>query len=211
MQPVARDGIFLVISSPSGAGKTTLSRRLLAADPAIELSVSVTTRSMRRGEEDGRDYHFKSVAEFEALVRDGAFLEHARVHDNLYGTLKSAVAHAEASGKDLLLDIDWQGAQQIHALAPRSLVSVYVLPPAARTLAARLEARNQDAPDVVKRRLAAAAAELSHWREYDYVIINDDLEASVAGLIAILKAERQRRARLTGLDAFVAGMIGDLS
>ena len=203
---IDRRGIMLVLSSPSGAGKTTLARRLLAADSHIEMSVSVTTRKPRPGEVNGKDYFFLSEAEFKRMRDAGDLLEWARVFDNYYGTPRLAVEQALAAGRDVLFDIDWQGAQQLNEKVVQDLVRVFLLPPSGEVLEQRLMARAQDAPDSVARRMADAAAEISHWAEYDYVIVNADLEASVAGLTAILTAERLRRERLLGLSEFVREM-----
>ncbi|HEX7074673.1 MAG TPA: guanylate kinase [Hyphomicrobiaceae bacterium] len=197
---------MLVLSSPSGAGKTTLARRLLEADSGIEMSVSVTTRKPRPGEVEGRDYYFVSESEFRRMRDAGELLEWARVFDNYYGTPRSPVERALAGGRDVLFDIDWQGAQQLNEKAAQDLVRVFILPPSGEVLEQRLRSRAQDAPDSVARRMADAAAEISHWAEYDYVIVNADLEASVAGLRAILAAERLRRERLLGLSDFVREM-----
>ncbi len=200
---VARRGLLLVLSSPSGAGKTTLSRELLKADPGIAISVSVTTRRPRPGEVDGRDYIFCDQAAFERMRDAGELLEWASVHGNLYGTPKSAVMDLLAAGKDVLFDIDWQGAQQLKERAPEELVRVFILPPSAGTLEQRLKTRAQDDAAVVARRLAAASAEIAHWAEYEYVLINEDVGVSLAGLRAILAAERLRRSRQQGLADFV--------
>jgi guanylate kinase len=197
---------MLVLSSPSGAGKTTLAGRLLEADSGIEMSVSVTTRKPRPGEVEGRDYYFVSESEFRRMRDAGELLEWARVFDNYYGTPRSPVERALAGGRDVLFDIDWQGAQQLNEKAAQDLVRVFILPPSGEVLEQRLRSRAQDAPDSVARRMADAAAEISHWAEYDYVIVNADLEASVAGLRAILAAERLRRERLLGLSDFVREM-----
>ena len=209
-QPIEaiRRGVMLVISSPSGAGKTTLARRLLASDPGIALSVSVTTRKPRPGERDGVDYHFIGEAEFARLVEAGALLEWAEVFANRYGTPEGPIASSLAAGRDILFDIDWQGARQVRERSGSDVASVFVLPPSAATLRTRLVARAQDAPEVVARRLAAAASEISHWAEYDYVIVNDDLEASMASLRAILAAERLRRWRNAGQLTPLAGALG---
>ena len=208
---IARRGLLLVLSSPSGAGKTTLSRRLLAADATLRMSVSVTTRKPRSGEVDGQDYRFIDVAEFERMKAAGELLEFAQVHGNLYGTPTAPVAATLAAGADVLFDLDWQGAQQLRASAMAAdVVAVFILPPDGKTLERRLRTRAQDAEDVVARRLAAAATEIEHWGEYDYVIVNADLEASVARLTSILTAERVRRERQTGLAAFVRGMLAEL-
>ena len=203
---IARRGMLYILSSPSGAGKTTLSRRLLAADPGIAMSVSVTTRKPRPGEIDGKDYFFVDHGAFEKMRDTGELLEWARVFDNFYGTPRAAVEKAIEAGKDVLFDIDWQGAQQLSEKLPGDVVRVFVLPPSGKVLEDRLKSRAQDPPDVVARRMAAASAEISHWPEYDYVIVNTDIEDSVKGLTAILVAERQKRARLSGLTAFVREM-----
>lgn len=203
---VHRRGLLLVLSSPSGAGKTTLARRLLASDPEIAMSVSVTTRAPRPGEVDGKDYHFIDDARYQALREAGDLLEWAKVFDNHYGTPRGPVEAAIGAGRDVLFDIDWQGAQQLEEKLPQDLVRVFILPPSAQDLAARLSARGQDSADVVARRMAAAAAEISHWQEYDYVIINADLDRSSRDLTAILAAERLKRERQLGLMDFVRGM-----
>jgi len=203
---VARRGLLYILSSPSGAGKTTLARRLLAADPGITMSVSVTTRKPRPGEIDGQDYHFVDHARFETMREDGALLEWARVFDNAYGTPRAPVAAALEAGRDILFDIDWQGAQQLSEKMPGDVVRVFVLPPSGRALEERLKTRAQDPPEVVARRMAAAASEISHWPEYDYVIVNSDVEESAKAVVSILIAERQKRERLLGLSAFVREM-----
>jgi guanylate kinase len=200
---IARRGLLLVLSSPSGAGKTTLARALLEADNTIRLSVSVTTRAPRPGEVNGRDYHFIDDAEFSRLREAGDLLEWARVFDHSYGTPRAAVEHALAAGHDVLFDIDWQGAQQLSEKLAGDLVRVFVLPPSGDVLAQRLHMRAQDPADVVARRMAKAAAEISHWPEYDYVIVNTHLDESITGLRAILTAERLKRERLLGLSDFV--------
>ena len=205
-----RRGLLFVLSSPSGAGKTTLSRQLLADDPMISMSVSVTTRAPRPGEIDGRDYHFRSVAAFEAMRDGGQLLEWAKVHDNLYGTPADAVMHQLTLGRDVLFDIDWQGAQQLTQKAPADVVRVFILPPSAATLRQRLEKRAQDKAEVVARRLAGAASEIAHWAEYDYVLVNADLATCQAHLRAILAAERLRRTRQPALGALVDGLLAGL-
>ncbi len=203
---IRRRGLLLVLSSPSGAGKTTLSRRLLASDTEIAMSVSVTTRAPRPGEVDGKDYHFVDTARFQAMRDAGELLEWAKVFDNFYGTPLGPVEAAIDAGRDVLFDIDWQGAQQLVEKLPHDLVRVFILPPSAQDLAVRLSARGQDSADVVARRMAAASAEISHWPEYDYVIINGDLDQSSRDLTSILTAERLRRERQLGLMDFVRGM-----
>jgi guanylate kinase len=200
---VARRGVMLVLSSPSGAGKTTLSRRLLEMDSAVELSVSVTTRRKRSGEVEGRDYHFIDRARLDSLVRAGDLLEWAEVFDHCYGTPRAPVETALAAGRDVLFDIDWQGTQQLREKARSDLVSVFVLPPSVPELERRLKARAQDADDVIHSRMAKAADEMSHWAEYDYVVINSDLERAFRDVCAILAAERLKRERQTGLSTFV--------
>ena len=207
MPKIKRRGLLLVLSSPSGAGKTTLARRLVEVDGSIAMSVSVTTRKPRPGEEHRRDYHFIDEGAFTKMREGGELLEWARVFDNLYGTPRAAVEKAIADGNDVLFDIDWQGAQQLSEKLKHDVVRVFILPPSADALARRLSTRAQDPPDVVKRRMAAASAEISHWPEYDYVIVNAGLEASISGLQAILTAERLKRERLDGLHAFVRDML----
>ena len=203
---IARRGLLLVLSSPSGAGKTTLARELLDADSGIALSVSATTRKARPGEIDGRDYVFVDEARFKAMRDGGELLEWARVFGNLYGTPKKPVEDAIASGRDVLFDIDWQGAQQLSEKMAGDLVRVFILPPSGDVLESRLRGRAQDPPEVVAKRMAEASAEISHWPEYDYVIVNEQLERSIAGLVSILTAERLKRERLLGLSAFVRGL-----
>ena len=207
---VTRRGLMLVLSSPSGAGKSTISRLLLETDAHIALSVSATTRAPRPGEIDGVHYHFMDRPGFEALVERHGFLEWAHVFDHLYGTPKEPVEKALDAGKDVLFDIDWQGTQQIAAQAPHDLVRVFILPPSIAELAARLRRRAQDSDEVVARRMAKASAEISHWDEYDYVIVNRDIDESLRRLRAILQAERIRRARQTGLADFVGWLQADL-
>jgi len=201
--PIARRGVLLVLSSPSGAGKTTLSRALLEGDGGIRLSISVTTRKPRPGEVDGADYIFVDEARFKAMRADAELLEWATVFGNSYGTPRAPVEAAISRGEDVLFDIDWQGAQQLSEKMAGDLVRVFILPPSGRVLETRLKGRAQDPPDVVAKRMAEAAAEISHWAEYDYVIVNADLDTSVAGLKSILAAERLKRDRLLGLSQFV--------
>jgi guanylate kinase len=202
--PLQRRGLLLVLSSPSGAGKTTLARRLLETDPALSLSISVTTRKPRPGETEGRDYYFIDQAEFDRRRDGGDLIEWALVHGNCYATPRGPVEAAIAAGRDMLFDIDWQGAAQLHAALPDAVVRVFILPPSAAALKARLVTRAQDPPEVVQRRLAAASGEMARAVDYDYVIVNADLAASTAALQAILAAERTRRQRLVGLEALVA-------
>jgi len=204
-----RLGLMLVVSSPSGAGKTTLCRRLLADNPALAASVSATTRAPRPGEVEGREYRFLERDAFDAMVAAGAFLEWADVHEHRYGTPRSPVAEALAAGKDVLFDIDWQGAAAIAATAPDEAVRVFVLPPSMADLATRLHGRAQDDEDVIDRRLARAYGEIAHWAEYDYVIVNDDLERAYAELAAIYRAERLKRVRHPGLAGLVDRLLSE--
>lgn len=201
--PIARRGVLLVLSSPSGAGKTTLSRALLEGDGGIRLSISVTTRTPRPGEVDGKDYIFVDHARFEDMRTKGELLEWATVFGNFYGTPRAPVEAAIARGEDVLFDIDWQGAQQLSEKMAGDLVRVFILPPSGSVLETRLKGRAQDPPEVVAKRMAEASAEISHWAEYDYVIVNADLAVSIEGLRSILAAERLRRERLLGLSQFV--------
>ena len=201
---VTRRGLLLVLSSPSGAGKTTLARRLLTADTNIRMSVSLTTRKPRRGEIDGTDYHFVDKGAFDKLKRGRKLLEWAEVFGYHYATPRAPVVAALEAGEDMLFDIDWQGARQLKKRLPRDVVRVFILPPDAETLERRLRTRNQDADAVVARRMAAASAEIAHWNEYDYTIVNADIDVSVEGLLSILSAERLKRSRQTGLKSFVA-------
>jgi guanylate kinase len=203
---VARRGLMLVLSSPSGAGKTTLSRKLLDEDKNVMLSVSVTTRKIRPGEKDRRDYQFIDRRKFDALVENNELLEWAEVFDNYYGTPKKPVMEALASGRDVLFDIDWQGTQQLREKARTDLVSVFVLPPSIPELERRLHARAQDDYETIHRRMAKAADEMSHWAEYDYVVINRDLTQAFADVSAILAAERLKRERQPELSEFVRGL-----
>ncbi|MGE5503547.1 MAG: guanylate kinase [Actinomycetota bacterium] len=206
---VDRRGLMLVMSSPSGAGKTTISRQLLARDPWIAMSVSATTRPPRPGEVDGKDYHFLTVERFHQMLEAGEFLEHARVFDNFYGTPKAPVEQVLASGRDVLFDIDWQGTQQLAQNARADLVSIFVLPPSVEELERRLRSRAQDSDEVVRKRMAKAGDEMSHWREYDYIILNTEVERSVANVQAILASERLRRDRQAGMHDFVSRLRGE--
>ncbi|MEE8246905.1 MAG: guanylate kinase [Alphaproteobacteria bacterium] len=203
---IERRGLMLVLSSPSGAGKTTISRELLARDGGLMLSVSATTRPIRPGETEGVDYVFVDQARFDDMVRDDAFLEHARVFGHCYGTPRGPVEAALEQGRDVLFDIDWQGAQQVAEKALKDLVSVFILPPSTEELERRLHSRAQDPDNVVRERMAKAADEMSHWAEYDYIVVNEDVEASVAAVQSILAAERLRRERRIGLHDFVESL-----
>ena len=202
-----RKGLLIILSSPSGAGKSTLAKRLMAWDPTLRFSVSATTRTPRPGEVDGKDYYFRSRDDFAAMVADGEMLEHAEVFGNCYGSPKAPVERAMAEGRDTLFDIDWQGGQQIRNSAlGKDVVSIFVLPPSIAELDRRLRSRGQDSDEVIRGRMAKSQAEISHWAEYDYVLINDDIDRAEADLKTILTAERMRRDRLTGLSAFVMGL-----
>ena len=200
---------MLVLSSPSGAGKTTISRQLLAREPNITMSVSVTTRPPRPGEVDGRDYVFIDDGEFRRMVGEGALLEHATVFGNSYGTPRAPAEAALAAGRDILFDVDWQGAQQLRQNARDDMASVFILPPSAGELEIRLRGRAQDSEDVIRGRMAKAAAEMSHWAEYDFIVVNRDVEESVAAVRAVLAAERLRRERQDGLAGFVTALSGE--
>ena len=206
---IARRGLMLVVSSHSGAGKSTLSRRLLQNDARISMSVSVTTRPKRANEIDGKDYIFVTGERFEEMLRDGAFLEHATVFGNHYGTPKAPVEKLLAEGRDVLFDIDWQGAQQLSQKAKDDLVRVFILPPSRAELERRLRGRAEDPPEVVARRMAEADNEISRWSEYDYVIVNDGIEKAQRELEAIVAAERLNRQRQTGLVEFVRRLMLD--
>jgi guanylate kinase len=207
---IARRGIMLVVSSPSGAGKTTLTRNLLEQEENVSLSVSVTTREKRLSEIDGVHYHFISRRRFEAMRDSDELLEWAEVHGNYYGTPREPVEKALAAGRDMLFDIDWQGTQQLYAKMRADVVSVFVLPPSATELKSRLERRAEDSGDTIKRRLRNAAQEIPHWNEYDYVLVNRDLDRSFARLRAILTAERLKRVQKPDIEKFVNGLLSDL-
>lgn len=203
-----RRGLLFILSSPSGAGKTTISRMLLGADDAIELSVSATTRKPREGEIDGVDYHFVSDAKFEVMVEEDDFYEWAEVFGNRYGTPKGYIRRGLKEGRDFLFDIDWQGTQQLKQKDEQDVVTVFILPPSLEALRQRLEGRGTDSEDVIDRRMDRARAEISHWAEYDYVVINDDVDACFVKVREILHAERMKRTRQTGLIPFVRGLMG---
>jgi guanylate kinase len=207
---VARRGLMLVLSSPSGAGKTTLARRLIEAEPGIAMSVSHTTRPKRKGERDGNDYHFVDRDTFARMRDQGEFLEWAVVFDNYYGTTRKPVEEALAKGDDVLFDVDWQGALSLRDKAGGDVVTVFILPPTASDLEKRLNVRAQDPPETVRRRMLGASNEIQHWNDYDYVVVNYDIGQSVAALRAILTAERLRRTRLTGLKDFVQDLQAEL-
>lgn len=204
---MVRRGLLIILSSPSGAGKSTLARQLMVWDPTIRFSVSATTRAPRAGEEDGREYFFRARSQFETMVADGEMLEHAEVFGNLYGTPKAPVEAALREGRDMLFDIDWQGGQQVrNSSLGKDVVSIFVLPPSIAELESRLRARAQDSDEVIATRMLKSRDEISHWAEYDYVLINDDLERSEAALRGIVEAERLRRDRQTGLNSFVRAL-----
>ena len=213
MDPVAnalhnhrRRGLLIVLSSPSGAGKTTISRLLLDADPAISMSVSATTRPMRAGEVEGEDYHFVDDGEFQRMVDAHDFAEYATVFDHRYGTPAAPVSAAIEAGRDILFDIDWQGTQQLHQAMRDDLVRIFLLPPSMEELERRLRARGTDSDEVIAERMRRAAGEISHWAEYDYVLINDDMERCLSEVRSIVAAERLKTRRHTGLVDFVRGL-----
>jgi guanylate kinase len=201
-----RKGLLIILSSPSGAGKSTLAKRLMLWDPTLRFSVSATTRAPRPGEENGREYYFRSRAEFQTMVAAGDMLEHAEVFGNFYGSPKAPVEKAMAEGRDTLFDIDWQGGQQVKQAMSSNVVSIFILPPSMAELERRLRTRGQDSDEVIAGRMAKSEAEISHWAEYDYVLINNDLDQAEADLITILSAERMRRDRQPGLSEFVRGL-----
>lgn len=207
MNDIARRGLLLVLSSPSGGGKTSVGRALREADANLHLSVSLTTRAARPGEADGVDYHFVDEPTFLRAIEAGAMVEHAKVYAHRYGTPRAPVLRALERGEDMLFDIDWQGTQQLRDALPEDVVSVYLLPPSMDELARRLAARAQDDAAVVARRMAQAADEIAHWNEYDYVLVNRDFGETVAAARSILAAERLRRSRRSGLGPFVAGLL----
>jgi guanylate kinase len=207
---IARRGIMLVVSSPSGAGKTTLTRNLLEMEENVSLSVSVTTREKRSSEIEGSHYYFISKRRFEQMRDGDELLEWAEVHGNYYGTPREPVETALSAGRDMLFDIDWQGTQQLYAKMRADVVSVFVLPPSAAELKVRLERRAEDSPDVIARRLRNAAQEIPHWNEYDYVLVNRDLDKSFMRLRAILTSERLKRVLMPNLQSFVAELLAEL-
>jgi guanylate kinase len=203
LRGVERRGLMFVLSSPSGAGKSTLARMLIEKMPDMRMSVSVTTRAMRPGEADGVHYHFIDKTKFDAMVKGNELLEHAPVFDNFYGTPRKPVEDALTAGQDVLFDIDWQGTQQLREKARAAVVSVFILPPSAVDLEKRLHTRAQDSDEVIAGRMSRASHELSHWAEYDYVVTNSDLDEAYSQVVTVLKAERLKRERQTGLSAFV--------
>lgn len=206
---IRRRGLMLVLSSPSGAGKSTIARNLLEGDPAFELSISVTTRQRRGSEIDGRHYHFRSRREFDNLRDNDELLEWAEVHGNFYATPREPAERAMAEGRDMLFDIDWQGAEQLREKMRADIVSIFILPPSMGELKQRLRRRAEDQDSVIEARLANARAEIEHWRDYDYIVINNDLDAAFAEVEAIVAAERLRRDRRPGLFDFVTGLLDE--
>ncbi|MGB3313567.1 MAG: guanylate kinase [Albidovulum sp.] len=206
-----RKGLLIILSSPSGAGKSTLAKRLMEWDPTLKFSVSATTRAPRPGEKDGREYFFRSREDFAAMVEAGEMLEHAEVFGNFYGSPKGPVAAAMIEGRDTLFDIDWQGGQQVKQAMGDDVVSIFVLPPSISELERRLRSRGQDSDEVIAGRMAKSEAEISHWAEYDYVLINEDLDRAEAELKTILMAERMRRDRQPSLSEFVRGLNREFS
>ncbi|MGD9867177.1 MAG: guanylate kinase [Hyphomicrobiales bacterium] len=211
MGKVPRHGLMLVLSSPSGAGKTTLSRRLLADDGEIAMSISATTRAKRPGETDGKDYLFVTQEKFAEMREAGEFLEWASVFDHYYGTPRGPVEDALKAGRDVLFDIDWQGAESLTKTSKAHLVKIFVLPPTGAALEERLRKRAQDGEEVVRRRMAGASNEIQHWEDYDYVLINDDVDECLEAIKAIITAERLKRSRRHGLDSFVRKLLRGLS
>ena len=206
-----KKGVMLVLSSPSGAGKSSICKSLMSLDKNLSLSVSTTTRKKRPNEKSGEDYIFVSTEEFDNMLSSNDFLEYANVFDNYYGTVKSLVDKKINNGQDLIFDIDWQGAQQLREKMRENVVSIFILPPSKRELERRLKSRGQDSDKVVKKRMDGASAEITHWAEYDYVIINEDLNKSVNAVLGVLKAERMKRIRQVGLVEFVRSITDDSS
>ena len=207
--PILRRGLMLVVSSPSGAGKSTISRNLLESDDGFELSISVTTRARRGSEIDGRHYHFRSRREFESMRDSDELLEWAEVHGNFYATPRGPAEKALSEGRDMLFDIDWQGAEQLRDKMRADIVSIFILPPSMKELKGRLRRRAEDTDDVIDARLLNARTEIEHWRDYDYIVINDDLNAAFRNVKAIVDAERLRRDRRPGLFDFVSGLLDE--
>lgn len=203
---ISRRGMMLVLSSPSGAGKTTISRKILERDENVVISISCTTRKRRPGEVAGEHYHFVSVEDFNLMINKGEFLEFAKVFDNYYGTPRAAVEKALSQGRDVLFDIDWQGTQQLEEKAREDLVSIFILPPSMGELERRLTTRAQDSKKIIAGRMDKASDEMSHWSEYDYIIVNHSIDESVEKVLAILEAERLKRSRQVGLSDFVKGL-----
>jgi len=207
---VERRGLMFVLSSPSGAGKTTLSRMLIAETPALQMSVSATTRPMRPGEADGKDYHFVDQKRFDAMVRNGELLEWANVFENHYGTPRAPVEASLAAGRDVLFDIDWQGTQQLRSRSPNDVVSVFILPPSVAALEQRLHTRAQDSEEVIRGRMKKAGDEMSHFDAYDYIVVNDNIGIAFEAVKSILRAEQLKRERQVGLSGFVRGLQSQL-
>lgn len=202
-----RRGLMIVLSSPSGAGKTTLTRKLLASHTDMSMSVSATTRKPRPGEVDGHDYYFVSKDKFSEMIENEDFLEHAKVFDNYYGTPRAPVEDALMDGRDVIFDIDWQGAQQLEQAAVEDLVKIFILPPDMRALESRLRTRAQDSDDVIAKRMSKSESEISHWSEYDYIIVNEDIQTALAELEAIVIAERMKRRRQMWLGSFIKTLV----
>lgn len=209
--PIERRGTMFVLSSPSGAGKTTISRLMLERDKRLTISISATTRPPRPGEVDGKDYHFMSKEKFADMIMNEEFLEHAKVFDNYYGTPRKDAEEALNSGMDVLFDIDWQGTRQLRRNVPEDLVSVFILPPSIKELEVRLKKRAQDSDEVVHERMEKSAIEISHWNEYDYVVVNYDIETTMNMVMSVLWAERMKRERRHGLKKFVQGLMEEFN
>ena len=207
MKNIKRRGMLFVLSGPSASGKTSIGKELLTRDTRLQISISVTTREMRPGEEDGKDYFFVTRAEFQKLIDEGKFIEWAEVYGNLYGTLKSTVEEALGAGHDLLFDIDWQGTHHLSKKMPDDVVTIFLLPPSRGELERRLRTRAQDGEEIIQKRLANASADIAHYLEYQYLFINDDFDKSVAYVYAILQAERLKRERLTGMPDFIQTLL----